>query len=283
MSQKIISARLDQYSLHTLEDEENALKEILQEVALYALSTTDFFSKAVFQGGTALRILYQLPRFSEDLDFILNTAESSFQWQEYIDQIFKVFTLYGIEPEITDRKQENTAVQKLFLKDNSIGKILKLNYQHHAHRKLLIKLEIDTNPPQGSAAAIRYLDFPIDYSIIAQDLPSNFSGKCHALLCRPYMKGRDWFDFAWYVSQRVTPNLLFFANAIKQTGPWAQQDLDISKTWLLGELEQKISRINWPQARLEVERFVNQPHDESLKLWSEDFFKQKLKVLADYI
>src|SRR3989344_4975300 len=150
MDNKIISDRLEQYLSKTVEDEENALKEILQEIALYALSTTDFFSKALFQGGTSLRILYQLPRFSEDLDFLLKTPNKHFQWKKYIETIKKAFMLYNIEPEVIDRSKESDIVQKLFLKDNSIGKILNLNFHHHTKRKFLIKFEIDTNPPLGS-------------------------------------------------------------------------------------------------------------------------------------
>src|SRR3990167_10024063 len=101
LNNQIISDRLDHYDIKTLEDEENALKEILQEIALYALSTTDFFNQAMFHGGTSLRILYQLPRFSEDLDFILKHPNEKFRWEPYIEKMSKAFELFGVEPEIT--------------------------------------------------------------------------------------------------------------------------------------------------------------------------------------
>jgi hypothetical protein len=88
-------------------------------------------------------------------------------------------------------------------------------------KKLNIKLEIDTNPPKGSVVETRFLDFPLDSAIAVQDLQSNFAGKCHALLCREYIIGRDWFDFTWYVNRKIKPNLLFLTNAIAQQGPWA--------------------------------------------------------------
>lgn len=278
----IISKRLQYYKIQTLEDEENALKEIMQEVALYALSTTKFFDNALFQGGTSLRILYQLPRFSEDLDFILKQPEMNFKWNSYIDKIMDAFELFGIEPEITDRSQADKAVQKLFLKDNSIGKIINLKFSSNPQRKLLIKLEIDTNPPLGSNEEIKYLDFPTDCVIMAQDIASNFAGKCHALLCRQYVKGRDWFDFSWYVSQKATINMDFLSAAINQAGPWAGQNILVTSDWLVEQLADKISSIDWVKTREDVARFVNFSHQESLALWSNNFFKNKLQKLEEY-
>lgn len=283
MDNKIIKTRLENFSLNTIEDEENALKEILQEISLYALSTTDFFTKAQFQGGTALRILHKLPRFSEDLDFILNEADEAFQWEPYIEKIKNVFVLYNINPEIKDRSKEDSTIQKLFLKDNSIGKTLNLDFHHHAHRKLLIKFEIDINPPKGSQQEIKYLDFPIDYSIACQDLASNFAGKCHALLCRPYEKGRDWFDFAWYISHKTPINFEFLQNALDQQGPWKNKKIIITKEWLIQSLGEKIDSINWQGAQLEIQRFINLEHASSIKLWSRDFFLNKTQKLADYL
>src|SRR3990167_7917689 len=103
MDNKIINERLKQYKLMTLEDEENALKEILQELALYSLSVSGFFSEALFHGGTSLRILYQLPRFSEDLDFVLKEPNPKFNWGKYTEQLIRVFKLFNIKPEIIDR------------------------------------------------------------------------------------------------------------------------------------------------------------------------------------
>ena len=210
------------------------MKEILQEIALYALSTTDFFSQALFQGGTALRILYQLPRFSEDLDFLLKNPDSNFKWQTYIEKMFKAFELFSIEPEMIDRGKTNQSIQKLFLKDTSIGKIIHLNFTQHSQKKLTIKFEIDTNPPTGSDEETKFLDFPLDYSILTQDLPSNFAGKCHALLCRPYVKGRDWFDFTWYVARNTSLNFKFLASALQQHGPWEGQNIKLTKKMARG-------------------------------------------------
>lgn len=201
----LIKTRLQNYSNATLESQENALKEVLQEIILYGLSNSDFFNKALFQGGTALRILYQLPRFSEDLDFLLKSPDPEFQWKPYLDCIEQALELFSIKSEIIDRSKANQTIQRLFLKDNSIGKLLNLDTNYFSKKKLMIKLEIDINPPDESVCETKYLDFPMDYSICAQNLSDNFAGKCHALLCRQYLKARDWFDF---YKERIFSSLL---------------------------------------------------------------------------
>ena len=274
MPHPIIEEKLKSYNAQLPQEEENALKEILQELALYALSRTDFFKEALFQGGTALRILYHLPRFSEDLDFILKQPNKNFQWQVYIDQMMKTFELFDITPEISDRSKADTTVQKLFLKDNSIGKVLTLRFNHHARRKLMIKFEIDTNPPAGSLAENKFLAFPTDYAIQAQDLTSNFAGKCHALLCRQYVKGRDWFDLVWYAARETAINYPFLQAAIEQQGPWAGQSIQVTAEWLQTELIKKARSLNWQQVVTDVEPFVNSLEKESLQVWNADFFTE---------
>lgn len=280
MDNKIINERLKQYKLLTLEDEENALKEILQELALYSLSVAGFFSEALFHGGTSLRILYQLPRFSEDLDFVLKTPNSKFNWGKYTEQLTRVFNLFNIEPEIVDRTKTNTTVQKLFLKDTSIGKIINFQFHHHQQRKLMIKFEIDTNPPFGAKEEIKFLEFPQDYAISAQDLGSNFSGKCHALLCRKYIKGRDWFDFAWYVSRKTPVNFNLLSAAINQNGPWKDKKIHVDAPWLLTQLKNKIETVDWTQASVEVTRFLSPEYQSTLKLWSKNFFLEKVSKMG---
>ena len=208
MSVEIVQRQLEKYQCQTPLDEENAIKEITQEIALMALSRTGFFRIAEFHGGTALRILHGLQRFSEDLDFALFKPEKNFDWQNYFLAIETELKIYGYNVELQDRSITNQTVKKAFLKDNSVGKVLILQYPEifHTQKKIRIKLEIDTNPPLGAISELKYLSFPLSFSVIAQDLSSSFAGKIHALLCRNYLKGRDWYDFVWYAGQRVNIN-----------------------------------------------------------------------------
>lgn len=279
MVNDIIKQKLETYELQTLEDEEHALKEILQEIALYGLANSGFFEHAIFHGGSALRILHNLPRFSEDLDFLLKAPNPEFQWESYMDAIITTCKQYGVQPEIKDKSRVNNVVKKMFLKDDFIGKIIDLNFAHHHQRKLTIKFEIDTNPPQGSITELKFLEFPLDYSLITQDLSSSFAGKCHALLCREYVKGRDWYDFSWYVTRKISPNLDLLEHAIHQQGPWARQKNIVSPTWFIKAMHQKIENIDWAKATNDVRSFLNIEDRRSLNLWGADFFLNKLNKL----
>jgi len=283
MATSIIDERLETYAPNTIEDEEHALKEILQEIALYGLANANFFDKAIFHGGSALRILYGLPRFSEDLDFLLKTPNPHFKWEPYMDAIIATCKQYGVHPEITDKSRVNNTVKKMFLKDDSIGKIIDLSFVHHPGKKLAIKFEIDTNPPLGSHLDLKFLEFPLDYSIIAQDLSSSFAGKCHALLCREYIKGRDWYDFTWYVTKKVSPNFVFLTHALYQQGPWAKQKIIVTPEWFIEVMQEKIMSIDWAKAAADVAPFLNAQDKKTLNVWGFDFFIDKLRKLENFL
>lgn len=283
MNSTIFEQRLKNYSPQTIEEEEHALKEMLQEIVLYGLSTAGFFKEGIFHGGTALRIIHGLPRFSEDLDFLLLKSNPKFAWQRYLDALLKNCEIFGVHSEVIDKSEVGKTVQKMFLKDNSIGKILSLSFHHHAHRKLNIKLEIDTNPPEGSQTEIKFLDFPLDFSLLLQDLSSNFAGKCHAVLCREYTKGRDWYDFGWYIQQKIKPNFDLLANALHQQGPWKNKKINITPEWFLDALSEKISSIDWKKTANDVSPFLKTPEKNTLALWNKDFFIHKLNQLKTII
>ncbi len=183
MSVSIIQEKLLSYQCKTVLEQENALKEITQEIALMGLSRTGFFREAAFQGGACLRILYGLERFSEDLDFVLEKADKNFNWDKYIRNMHEEFKVYGFTLEVKERSNLENSVKIAFLKADSVGGILTIKDSRTNKPKLKIKLEIDAHPPAGSTYELKYLDFPFPYSIKTQDLPSLFAGKCHALLC----------------------------------------------------------------------------------------------------
>ena len=277
----LLRKRLEKYSATNAVQEEQALKEILQEIALYALWRSGFFEIAAFQGGTSLRILHGLPRFSEDLDFILLKPDPTFEWSHYFESLTDVLQQFGVRCELTDRSRMDKSVRQAMLKDNSIGRQLDLSFfDANNPRTLKVKLEIDTNPPAGTDTSWHYLDFPVDFEVCAQDLPSNYALKLHALLCRPYLKGRDWFDFAWYCKQKIRPNLTHLAHALNQAGPWKDQNMVVSAEWLADAMTSKIKTINWPLAAQDVAPFLPAAEQMSLSLWSERFFADKVSKLV---
>lgn len=277
---ELIQRRLDSYKATGPVEEEQATREILQEVALYALWRAGFFEVAAFQGGTSLRILHGLPRFSEALDFILKEPDPDFDWNTYLEKMSGGLQEFGLQSEALDKSRMDQRVKKALLKDNSVSNQLDLAfYRGHKDKKLTIKLEIDVNPPEGSGYDYSYLDFPLDFEVCHQDLSSNFSLKIHALLCRPWLKGRDWYDFNWYVKQGVQPNFTHLQGALYQYGPWEGQTLAIDKDWLISTLLEKVATVNWAEAAEDVARFLNAAEQQSLRLWSERFFNKKVEDL----
>ena len=174
------------------------------------------------------------------------------------------------------------AIRQAVLKDDSIVSQLDLSFAGSGRPKTIqIKLEIDVNPPPGSGEETSYLDFPLDYVVRHQDLPSNFALKIHALLCRGFLKGRDWFDFSWYVSRGVVPNLALLRNALVQAGPWSGDEaLSVDLTWLKNALSAAIAQIDWANAAEDVRRFLRPAEQKSLELWSEGFFMAKTQKLG---
>lgn len=285
MSTKIIQDRLDSYQCSTALEEEQALREITQEVALAALGRTDFFKYAAFQGGTCLRIFYGTNRFSEDFDFLLKEPDQNFNLDTYLKSLSIELEAYGYKLETTGRSRADSTVKKAFIKDNSIGKVLQLNHLRadRSMRKIRIKLEIDTNPPEASNYEIKYLDFPFVSSVTVQNLPSLFAGKIHALLCREYTKGRDWYDFIWYAGRGVNINYQFLASALKQQGPWQGQELKVDKEWTVKTLHEKICSLDWQEAKEDIRRFVRQNELASLELWAKELFLDRLNTYASKI
>jgi predicted nucleotidyltransferase component of viral defense system len=277
---ELLQQQLDTYKATGPIEEERATREIFQEVALYALWRAGFFEVAAFQGGTSLRVLHGLQRFSEDLDFILKAPDPGFEWNPYLEKLLNGLLEFGLHPEAIDKSRMDQRVKRALLKSNSVSNQLILSFDRdRINRKLKIKLEIDVNPPNGSGFDYSYLDFPLDFEICHQDLASNFSLKIHALLCRPYLKGRDWYDFNWYVKRNVQPNYPHLQAALDQYGPWQGQSRTIDQSWLRNALVEKITSINWKEAAEDVMRFLNAAEQQSLTLWSDRFFLQKVERL----
>jgi len=278
----MIQERLAGYHCQSTLEEEQALREITQEIALAALGRTDFFQKAAFQGGTCLRIFHAMNRFSEDLDFALQSPDASFGLKSYLEALGKELSAYGYDLQMSDRSKTAQAVRMAFVKDDSLGNLLQLNYKPTAGplRKLRVKVEVDTHPPAGATFETKYLDFPFPSAVCLFDLPSLFAGKIHALLCREYLKGRDWYDFIWYTARRTPINYELLSSALGQLGPWQGRQVPANRRWCVEHLRAKIEATDWRQARDDVQRFVK-PHElPSLDLWGRELFLAQCEKLT---
>jgi len=281
MSVRAIQDRLNSYGCASTVEEEQALREITQEIVLAALGRTSFFDKAAFQGGTCLRIFHGVNRFSEDLHFALKLPDGSFELGGYLNAVLKDLGAFGYRIEIDDRSGVDEVVKKAFLKDDSIGRLLTLGFRPKTGpmRKIRIKFEVDSNPPAGACYQVRVVDFPFPSAVSLFDLPSLFAGKMHALLCREYVKGRDWYDFLWYAGRAVRPNFILLAAALDQTGPWAGQKTVIDEAWCHRAMATKIGSMDFVRLREDVRRFIKPFEVASLNLWTQEFFLARVEIL----
>jgi hypothetical protein len=280
MSIRMIQERLRDYHCRSQTEEYQALREITQEIILAGLGRSDFFTRALFQGGTALRIFYGLNRFSEDLDFILHRVDTSFHLSPYLDRIRAECLAFGYQMEIQNRPCAGV-IEKAILKDDSLVSELQLRYLGKQGKiaSLRIKLEVDTHPPAPSVAETRYLDFPFPSMVAVQDRPTLFAGKLHALLCREWTKGRDWYDFIWYAARQTPVNHPFLSAALDQKGPWQAQGFRTDDDWCRTQLTQKIETLDWIHIREDLRPYIRETEQASLSLWTRDFFLDRLSRL----
>ena len=275
-----LARMLAKYESMRLEDTMRALREIMQEIALLGLWRSKFFENAAFYGGTAMRVLYGLDRFSEDLDFSLIKPIPGFDIAKYLAALQKELEAFGFDVRVAQRKKAlKSAVQSAFLKANTLNQLLVIETAEEILREvprgqvLKIKLEVDTDPPSGFSTETKYLLQPIPFAVRVFALPDLFAGKMHVILCRKWktrVKGRDWYDLVWYAANHPQLHLSHLEQRMRQSGHWKNtKALSVAsfKTLMLNAIE----HLSVDQARREVEPFVRNP--ESLKIWSRDFFK----------
>lgn len=275
-----VAGMLERYDNQSLEDHLQALREILQEIALLGLWRSKFFDKAAFYSGTALRILYGLDRFSEDMDFSLLSPMDDFDLSAYTSALQKELAAFGFDVRIDQRdKSAESAVQSAFLKANTLNQLLVIETSEdllktvHRGQILKIKLEIDTDPPPEFETHTRYLLQPIPFAVRTYKLPDLFAGKMHAILCRKRktrVKGRDWYDLVWYTANHPRLHLAHLEQRMRQSGHW-KGGRQLTPQSFKQLLSQAIDRLNVDQAREEVEAFIRDP--KSLAVWSQAFFQ----------
>ena len=275
----LIKSMLPDPAPGTVNEMVNALREILQSLALLGLWRAKFFEHAAFYGGTSLRILYGLDRFSEDIDFSLLKSSTDFSFSSYAAALQNELESFGFEVTVEVREEnEGTAIQSAFLKGNTYNQLMLIKAPDEIlsgiNRQTLmkVKLEVDTNPPPGFNTEMKYVFSPVQFAVRTYTLPSLFAGKVHALLFRKWksrVKGRDWYDFAWYASHYPLLNLTHLEERMRQSGHY--NDLaPLSRTRLMEFIDNAIDELPIDQARSEVIPFVADVR--ALDIWSKEFF-----------
>ena len=276
----VIETMLRPYQCQSERDYINALKEIFQEIALLGLWRAKFFEHAAFYGGTALRILYGLDRFSEDMDFSLRGPDETFSLSKYNQSIVDELASFGFEVSVENKRKTNhSAIESAFIKANTIHQLLTIKLSDsiiNAHHMsvIKIKMEVDTNPPPGFTVEAKRLLLPIPFSVLTYSQPDLFAGKIHALLCRKWkhrIKGRDWYDYYWYISRNVAVNLSHLQERLVQSGHWNHTET-LSHDQLVNLIENKINEINFDNAKQDVVDFLKDK--SAIDLWSAPFFME---------
>ena len=261
-----------------------ALREIMQEVALAGLARTDFFEQAAFYGGTALRIFYGLPRFSEDLDFSLLQTNEAFSLESYFSAIQTEFAALGITVSFREKeKAKRSSIESAFLKTETIWTELILEdilkqTGIRSNKSIKIKIEIDRNPPIGFKTEQKLLLRPFSFYVKCYTRPSLFAGKLHALLFRKWnkrVKGRDWYDLEWYIKQRIPLDTNHFLQRAIASNDW--KDTKITSDQIINLLDQKIEKVSMPSIKEDVVRFIKD--DSTLRIWSPSYFKDLVEQM----
>ena len=280
-----IETMLARYNPKNNKERENAIKEILQEIALAGLSRGGFFNKAAFYGGTCLRIFHNLNRFSEDLDFALLDNDSSFKLEDYFPSLKKEFLSYGIEINIEAKKKEGE-VQSAFLKGNTLMLMMTFFPKDEEVKRIVdnqrmkIKFEIDTDNPLGGITEYKYRMRPSPYEIQIFDESTLFAGKIHAILCRDYqrhVKGRDYYDYLFYIGKGAKINLPYLENKLKNTGGIIRDDEILTLDRVKELLEDKFSNVDYESAKEDVSNFIE--NKESLNIWKKELFLSTVESL----
>ena len=251
----------------------NVEQEVMQKIALAGLNRGGFFKHAAFYGGTCLRLFHQLPRYSEDMDFTLREKNSDIHLEDFFPYIIEEFHLAGHEVVIQKKdKKMFGRVESAFLKENT--EVFDIKFQ--TKKTVKVKIEMDTDPPLGFETEDLLLFRPYQLMVRCVTLPDLYAGKMHALLYRNWktrVKGRDWYDFQWYVAHRVPLNFEHLQKRIREFN-----DEDITKERFMEMLHEKLSTTDIESVKQDVRGFVFNPHE--LDIWSNAYFLQLADMMV---
>lgn len=269
---EIFNQMLSAYDLATEQQRRNATFEVNQQIILAGLYNGGFFNEAAFYGGTCLRIFHGLQRFSEDMDFSLLTPNESFDFTQYFQPIIEQFAIVGREVEIKKKDKKSFGkVESAFLKDNT--DVYDITFQ--TEKSIKIKIEVDTQPPLKFNTEQKLLLLPESFMTRCFTLPDLFAGKMHALVYRAWknrVKGRDWYDFEWYVRHNVPLDFTHLQERVRQFN-----HEEVRKEAFLDKLKERLATSDINQVKTDVMPFLRNPKE--LDIWSNDYFLQLAQMI----
>lgn len=286
---EIIQQYIERYNPKTRAEREQILREILQELTLIGLWRAKFFEHAAFYGGTALRILYGLDRFSEDLDFTLTSPLKNFSWEHYAKAVIEELSSYGFKVELTEKKKSSSsAIQSAFLKTNTLESLLQIGTDSqllqgfHSRALIRIKVEIDTDPPPGLHFEQLYTKFPFPRPIRVVTKPDLFASKMHTALFRSWknrVKGRDWWDIVWFIRHDTPMNIKHLTDCMHSRAQ-LDKNIELNRNLLIEIFEARVNKLDIASAQQDIRPYIK---DTSLvDEWSKEFFMywiQKIVIM----
>ena len=284
-----LTGLIDRYQPRSSQDYQNAVREIVQEIALLGLWRTAFYEHAAFYGGSALRIFHGLQRFSEDLDFSLLQPEPDFSLKPYLGSVADELMAWGFEFRAEGvEKNKASSIESAFLKGSTMINLLQIGAPQEIASRLpkgqliQIKLEIDIDPPPRATTETLTRLVPTPHQVRLYDPSSLFAGKLHAVLCRNWknrVKGRDFYDFLWYVGRRIPLNLGHLEARMRQSGDWPLET-PLDTEGLSRRLEERFATVNFDQAKEDIAPFLKDPRE--LSLWSSGFFMELIPQIRTF-
>ena len=252
--------------------DDNVKHEVMQQITLAGLSRSGFFEKAAFYGGTCLHLLHGMSRFSEDMDFSLLAPDNDFRFEDYFPAVVEEFKLAGKDVEIKMKhKGMPSAIESAFLKESS--NVFDIGFT--TEKRLKVKIEVDIDPPPEFNTEMKLMDRPRKFWVRSYDLPGLYAGKVSAALFRKWknrVKGRDWYDVAWYIDHRVELDLVHLVERAKESEPTA----DVStRERLLATFDARIDAVDFANAREDVLPYLKDPSE--VEIWSREFFREYVR------
>lgn len=275
---KVIRDLIDRRSPHTLREYDQTLREIIQHIALLGLWRSGFFEHAAFCGGTALRIVHGLPRFSEDIDFSMLEKKEGFSIVSYLSGLNTELQGFGFEAEVTAKEKPPGPVESAFIKAPTRTHLLQVNPGPSiveavpSNQLLKVKVEIDTDPPGNFETEVQPVLDPIPFNVRIVTLPGLFAGKMHCVLCRQWrsrVKGRDWYDMLWFLKSEVPLHLHHLEQRMRQSMHWTEPHA-LSKDDFLTLYRARVQQIDFARAADDARPFLHDPRE--LDVWSAQFF-----------
>ncbi|TVQ21848.1 MAG: nucleotidyl transferase AbiEii/AbiGii toxin family protein [Spirochaetaceae bacterium] len=274
----VVQDFIDLRNPESLQEYDRALRELIQHIVLLGLWRAGFFEHAAFYGGTALRILHTLPRFSEDIDLSLLERRPNFSLSSYLAGLRTELSGFGFEVDVVSSDRLDSPIESAFVKANTRYHLLQvqpgsaLASTVPANQLLKIKLEVDTVPPGEFDTEVVPVLEPIPFSVRTLSLPDLFAGKMHCVLFRRWksrVKGRDWYDLIWFLRKRVPLHLAHLEERMRQSGDW-REERQFAIEDLLCLYDQRVDQVDFSNAAADVLPFIQDPRE--LDIWNRTFF-----------